>query len=120
MANPSKRDSAAKKVVAVARSIVTYQIGLPAGCVRMQRTLSWLAPYELGLPGVFDEYLKEVRQLPIASERLSWDRKTLRETDKLLEASNHRSRDRIFDACWALIDRFADSTSSSRIEANPD
>jgi hypothetical protein len=39
MANPSKRDSAAKKVVVVARSIVTYQIGLPAGCVQMQRTL---------------------------------------------------------------------------------
>jgi hypothetical protein len=28
MANPSKRDSAARKVVAVARSILTYQIGL--------------------------------------------------------------------------------------------
>lgn len=28
MANPSKRDSAARKVAAVARSIVTYQIGL--------------------------------------------------------------------------------------------
>jgi hypothetical protein len=119
MANPSKRDSAAKKVVAVARSIVTYQIGLPAGCVRMQRTLSWLAPYEMDLPGVFDEYLKEVRQLPITSERLSWDRKALREADKLLEATNYRFRDRIFDACWALIDRFTDSAPSTRISTSP-
>ncbi len=44
MGNPSKRDSAAKKVVAAARSLVTYQIGLPAGCQRMSRTLVWLAP----------------------------------------------------------------------------
>jgi hypothetical protein len=120
MANPSKRDSAAKKVVAVARSIVTYQIGLPVGCVRMLRTLSWLAPYETDLPRVFDEYLKEVRQLPIASERLSWNRNALQETDKLLEAANQRFRDRVFDMCWALIDRFADSDESARIKTGPD
>ena len=97
MANPSKRDSAAKKVVAVARNIVTYQIGLPAGCVRMQRTLSWLAPYEKDLPEVFDEYLKKVSRLPITSERLFWDRKALEERDKLLEAANQSFRDRLFD-----------------------
>jgi hypothetical protein len=112
MANPSKRDSAARKVVAVARSILTYQIGLPAGCVRMQRTLLWLAPYETGLPTIFDEYLKEVRELPITSERLLWDRKVLREKDTLLEATNQRFRDRVFDTCWGVIDRFAESTAS--------
>jgi len=74
----------------------------------MQRMLYWLAPYETDLPGVFDEYLKEVRLLPITSERLYWDRKTLQETDKVLEAVNQRFRDRIFDACWGLIDRFID------------
>jgi hypothetical protein len=113
MPNPSKRDSAAKKVVAVARSIVTYQIGLPAGCVRMQRALFWLEPYEIGLPVVFDEYLKKVRLLPITSERLFWDRKALEETDKLLEATNQLFRNRIFDASWALIDRFTDSAAST-------
>ena len=113
MPNLNKRDSATKKVVAVARSIVTYQIGLPAGCVRMRRTLYWLAPYEKDLPDVFDEYLKEVHQLPISSERLLWDRKTLRETDKLLEAINQRFRDRVFDACWTLNDRFADSATQA-------
>lgn len=113
MANPSKRDSAAKKVVAVARSIVTYQIGLPAGCMRMRRTLCWLSPYETGLPEVFDEYLNEVRLLPITSERLFWDREALQKSDKLLEAANQRYRDRVFDACWALIDRFTGPADSS-------
>jgi hypothetical protein len=61
MVNPSKRDAAARKVVAAARSIVTYQIGLPAGCQRMSRTLAWLAPYETGLPTVFEGYLNQVR-----------------------------------------------------------
>ena len=49
MANPSKRDSAVRKVVATARSIVTYEIGLPMGCRRMIRTLAWLAPSRNGI-----------------------------------------------------------------------
>ncbi len=110
MSNPSKRDSAAKQVVAVARSIVTYEIGLPVGCVRMSRALSWLKPHETGLPTVFEEYLGEVQGLPLASERLQWDRAVLQEKDKELEASNQRFRDRIFDTCWALIDRFANGS----------
>jgi hypothetical protein len=109
MANPSKRDSAARKVVAVARSIVTYQIGLSTGCRRMRRTLFWLAPHETGLPAVFDEYLDKLRDLPIGSERLHWDREVLRQKDIEIEKINQRFRDRIFEASWALIDRFSDS-----------
>jgi hypothetical protein len=78
----------------------------------MSRTLIWLVPHETGLPTVFDEYLYEVRELPITSERLLWDRKILREKDALLEAANQRFRGRVFDACWALVDRFAESTTS--------
>lgn len=108
MGNPSKRDSAARKVVAAARSIVTYQIGLPQGCLRVNRALAWLAPYETGLPTVFEDYLKEVRLLPIGSERLAWNRKVLGEKDVALEAANQRFRNQIFDSCWSLIERFAE------------
>jgi hypothetical protein len=113
MTNPSKRDSAARKVVAVAQAILTYQIGLPAGCVRMSRTLFWLAPYETGLPTVFEEFLKEVQGLPITAERLLWDRKVLEEKDKVLEAKSKEFRHRIFDACWGLIDRFGEGSHSA-------
>ncbi len=112
MSNPSKRDSTARKVVAAARSIVTYQTGLPEGCRRMSRALGWLAPYETGLPTVFGDYLKEVRLLPIGSERLIWNRKILQEKDVALEAANQRFRNQIFDSCWTLIERFAESSPS--------
>lgn len=85
MGNPSKRDSAARKVVAAARSIVTYQIGLPQGCLRVSRALSLLAPYETGLPTVFEDYLKKVQLLPIGSERLDWNRKALEEKEFCLK-----------------------------------
>jgi hypothetical protein len=80
----------------------------------MQRALFWLAPYETGLPTVFDEYLKQVQDLPITSERLSWDRNILQEKDKLLEAASQRFRDRVFEECWALIDRFAQADRAAR------
>jgi hypothetical protein len=78
----------------------------------MRRSLSWLSPYESALPTVFEEYLKEVQGLPLTSERLLWDRSVLREKDKDIEATNRRFRDRIFDACWALIDRLAETLPS--------
>jgi hypothetical protein len=107
MANPTKRDSAAGKVVAVARSIVTYQIGLSTGCRRMTRTLCWLAPHQANLPTIFKEYLDSVRGLPVGSERLYWNRDVLRQKDIEIEKINQQFRDRIFEASWALIDRFA-------------
>jgi len=116
MANPTKRDSVARKVVAVARSIVTYQVGLSTGCRRMIRTLHWLAPYETDLPAIFREYLDKARGLPIGSERLHWNRETLRQKDVEIERTNQQFRDRIFEASWALIDRFADSGPD---EVNP-
>jgi len=112
MVNPSRRDSVARKIVAAARSIVTYQIGLPEGCRLMHRNFSWLAPYEKDLPTVFHEYLGQVENLPLGSERLLWDRKVLQEKDVALEATNQRFRNQIFDTCWALIDRFAEPKSS--------
>jgi|HubBroStandDraft_3_1064219.scaffolds.fasta_scaffold283431_2 hypothetical protein len=111
MGNPTKRDAAARKVVAVARSIVSYEIGLPLGCRRMVRTLAWLAPYETYFPRVFEEYLKQVTGLPLGSERLLWNRKVLQEKDIALEATNQRFRNQIFDACWTVIDRFGESNS---------
>ena len=107
MTNPSKRDTAAKKVVSAARSILTYQIGLPVGCQRMRRALTWLEPHETNLPTVFDEYLAATLGLPIGPERLEWDRKILHEKDTALENINQRFLERVFDTCWSLVDRFA-------------
>ncbi len=107
MTNPSKRDTAAKKVVSAARLIVTYQIGLTLGCQRLSRALSWLSPYEKDLPKpIVDEYMKALLGLPIGTERLEWDRAALKEKDLRLEAVNRKYRDCIFETCWTLLDRF--------------
>jgi hypothetical protein len=117
MGNPGKRDAAARKVVATARSIVSYQIGLPEGCRQMSRKLFWLAPYEMDLPKVFERYMDETKGLPMGSERFLWNRAALQAKDVALEAANQRFRNQIFDACWTIIDRFSEP---SPLPASPD
>jgi Protein of unknown function (DUF2489) len=107
MANPDKRTSFLRQLVGAARSIVTYQVGLPVGCIRISRVLFWLRPHKsLDYPA-FEQYLLATRDLPISSERLLWNREALREQDQRLEAINQKFRDRVFDACYDIIQRYA-------------
>jgi hypothetical protein len=62
---------------------------------------------------IFEDYPKEVRLLPIGSERLVWNRKVLQEKDVALEAANQRFRNQIFDSGWSLIERFAEPDGKS-------
>ena len=110
MANPPKSVSYLKQLVSAARAIVTYQVGLPFGCIRVRRILAWLRPHKEVAYPVFDEYLKSVSELPISSERLMWSRDALREADKKLEAASRKFRDDIFEACYEIIDSYGKQT----------
>jgi hypothetical protein len=105
MPNPPKSVSDLKRLASTARAIVTYQVGLPFGCIRARRILSDLQAQGLSYP-VFDDYLQTLKELPIGSERLMWRRDALRELDTKLEAESRRFRDGIFDACYEIIDLY--------------
>ena len=106
MANPDKRTSYLKKLVSVARSIVTYQVGIPLGCTRAASLVTALEPFEkLDFP-VFVQFRNAVLGLPIGTERLHWARDVLRERDTQLEKIIRDFRDRIFDACYDIVDRY--------------
>src|SRR3954470_4169336 len=106
MPNPDKRTSSLSKLVSAARAIVTYQTSLPLGCTRIHRVLFSLPEKSREYP-VFDELLGAVRGLPVGTERLHWSREVLRERDVELERILQRYRDRVFDACYDIIDRYA-------------
>ena len=107
MANPEKRTLHLQKLVGAARAVVTYQVGLPHGCTRIRAILFWLRPFEwIDLP-VFEEYRTATLDLPTGTERLHWNREALWERDVRLEAINHEFRDRIFEVCYSIIDRYA-------------
>jgi hypothetical protein len=106
--NEQKRVSYLRKLVANARAIISYQVGLPVGCMKMYRLLLWLGNEgeKLALP-VFGEYLLKVREFPTGSERLECSRAALRRYDERLVPLNLEYRERIIDACFDIIERFA-------------
>ena len=99
------RDSYLQKLVANARAIISYQVGLPVGCVKMSRLLTWLenGGEKLDFP-VFSEYLDEVWEIPTGSERLGCSREALRRYDERLVPINLEYRDRIIDTCFAIVE----------------
>jgi hypothetical protein len=110
MANPDKRTSYLAKLVSAARSVVTYQTSLPLGCTRIGRIMFWLRPHEALDYPVFEEFLAAIRELPVGTERLHWDRDALRQRDVQLERIFSRYRDPVFDACYDIIDHYATPT----------
>ena len=112
--NEQKRNSDLRKLVANARAIISYQVGLPVGCVKMDRLLEWLKNEgeEFDCP-IFNEYLDEVLELPTSSERLECSRDALRRYDERLVPINLEYRERIIDACFDIIKRFGEEADQS-------
>ena len=103
--NEQKRNSYVRKLVANARAIISYQVGLPIGCSKMEKLFRWLEDegYEAPKLPVFKEYLRATLQLPIGSERLHCSRDTLRRDDERLVPINLNYREEVIDACFEII-----------------
>jgi hypothetical protein len=104
-----KRDGYFRKLVANARAIISYQVGLPVGCVKMDRILYWLENEgeKLDFP-VFGQYLDKVREVPTGSERLVCSREALRRYDERLVPINLEYRGRVIDACFDIVERYGE------------
>jgi hypothetical protein len=103
-----KRDSYFRKLVANARAIISYQVGLPLGCIKMERIFYWLAYEGCDVPKfpVFKKYAKETLGLPTSHERLNCSREALRRYDEQLVAINLKYREQIIDACYEIIEKY--------------
>ena len=105
--NEERHRSLIKQLVANARAIISYQVGLPFGCMRMHKILYWLKPFEVLDFPVFDRYWTATLELPTTSERLHCSREALRRFDERLVAINLEYREEILDTCFEIIERFA-------------
>ena len=56
-----------KRLVANARAIISYQVGLPLGCQKMRTILYWIEPFEVLEYPVFDRYTNATRGLEFMS-----------------------------------------------------
>lgn len=110
-----KHRSFLKRLVANARAIISYQVGLPLGCQKMRTILYWLEPFEVLEYPVFDRYSNATRALPTSSERLQCSREALRRYDEKLVAINLEYREEVLDACFDIIDRFGKKTEATAL-----
>jgi hypothetical protein len=94
-----------ERLVAAARSIITYQVGLPVGCVRVANISTWLNHPD-DIPPVFRQYVAEAAPtgLPLGSDRLEWNKDSLAQKDVLLRALNAKYEPAVMAACWRILE----------------
>jgi hypothetical protein len=104
-----RRSALLNQLVSAARSVVTYEAGLPQGCRRIANILTWLSQQGVEIDGraPIIAYCSAIAEFPAGSERLLWNREALHKYDAGLEKLNRRYRDRVFEACWEIIDRYS-------------
>ena len=105
--NEERHRSLIKQLVANARAIISYQVGLPFGCARMSKILYWLEPFEVLDFPVFKQYAAATFEIPTGPERLHCTRDALRRYDQKLVALNLEYREDVLDTCFEIIERFA-------------
>ena len=82
-----KRNNLIKKLVSNARAILTNQIAIPLGVVKMTKLIKWInciEPIDLDL-NVFNEYYSKTTELPLGTERLTYNKEFLLKLDLELD-----------------------------------
>ena len=101
---PEQRIANAKKLVSAARAVLSLQVGLGVGCIRIKNALGWLGPEAATEFPVFAEFLSSIPgTVPIGNERLHWSLKALLDIDSKLAEAEARFRPRILEACAEII-----------------
>ena len=102
-------DSNIKQLVTTARSILTNQVGLPFGAIRITRIIAILNQFQalskIDL-AVFDLYRHELSGFPIGTERLRWEKEALLKQDESIEVITKKYKSQIFEKCYQIIEMF--------------
>ncbi|MET0241995.1 MAG: hypothetical protein ABW174_00945 [Flavitalea sp.] len=99
-----------KKLVKNARAIISNQIAMPLGAVKMNKIIYWakadgtFANIDLK---VFNEYTDNFNGSPVGTERLLWSSEALMEQDRALDQVTSKYKDAIIDKCFEIIEKFA-------------
>jgi hypothetical protein len=106
LAHDRQMENNIRKLVSNAKAILTNQIGLPLGVRKMTRIAHWTTPtfsrVDLRIFAAFDQAIAEC---PIGSERLLWDKDTLKKQDEIIDGAITRYRSEIIDKCFEIIER---------------
>ena len=100
-----KRQHLKQKLLSNARAIIANEVSIPMGCIRMSKIISWLGQETENRYPIFASYMERVNDLPLAQERLQWNKEALLEEDRKLEAINQQFREKILTTCFDIINK---------------
>jgi hypothetical protein len=93
------------KLIANAKAILTNHVGISLGVRNMNKLVSSLLPNDKELIdfSVFQEFEKKIDGCPVGSERLLWDKESLKKKDIIVDKVIRIYRDKIIDKCFEII-----------------
>jgi predicted Fe-S protein YdhL (DUF1289 family) len=110
----SEQDIARKKqLVSAAKALLSLQVGISVGCVRINKILHWLALQDDERYQVFKQFFAATIDLPIGNERLLWARAALLEQDVKLAKIETEFRPELLTACIVIIDTYSDTCAKA-------
>ena len=105
------------KLVSNARAILTNQIGIPLGVLKMGAIITriqFIRPItEIDL-SVFSEYNNKTSTFPINKERLHYNSEYLKQQDTILDELTVKYKDSIIIKCNEIIEMYSNTKKSEK------
>lgn len=107
--NKIRRENQIKKLVSNARAIISNEIGMPMGSLKMERIILWINDIEplteIQLD-VFTSYNNQTNEYPIGVDRLGYNKDYLLELDVKLDEITHSFKNLIIEKCFEIIQKY--------------
>ena len=103
---PEQEVARTKRLVSAAKALLSLQVGIAAGSLRVRKILHWLNLQDDEKYQGFTGFITATGAIPLANERLLWAYSALLEQDEKLAKIEAMYRPSILKACIAIITEF--------------
>lgn len=103
---PEQEVARKKQMVSAAKALLSLQVGIGVGCIRVNKILHWLSLQDDPRYQVFKQFITATMGLPLGNERLLWSHAALLECDVKLAAIEGDFRPRVLSACIDIVDTY--------------
>jgi hypothetical protein len=103
---PEQEVARKRRLVSAAKALLSLQVGIGVGCVRINKILHWLLLQDDPRYQVFWQFIVATRSLPLGNERLHWAHSALLECDAKLATIEADFRPKILSTCIDIIDTY--------------
>jgi len=103
---PEQETARKKQLVSAAKALLSLQVGISIGSLRISKILLWLGLQSDEHFQVFHQFNRAILGFPVGNERLLWAYPALLEHDAELARIEAEFRPRLLNACIAIINQY--------------